>query len=136
MGTLPQVVPAFSAPSEMRCTQSPDGWSGGEETEAVAAGEFPKVPQRVFFFLGKSSCSILWLPPYKEGPHLSHSPSVQLDRGLSGSGSHMAQLSTLPSQHPQYPWVYHFILIPLPATSGNQVSHSIAQALFGSGGGH
>ena len=53
LGTLPQVVPVVSAPSELRCTQSCDGWWDGEETGAVAAGEFPKVPQRVFFFLGK-----------------------------------------------------------------------------------
>ena len=59
LGTLPPVVPVVSAPSEMRCVQSPDGWWGGEETGAVAAGEFPKVPQRVFFFLGK----ILLLSP-------------------------------------------------------------------------
>ena len=52
LGTLPWVVPVVSAPSEMRCAQSPDGWQGGEETGAVAAREFPKVPQRVFFFLG------------------------------------------------------------------------------------
>ena len=37
----------------------PQGWWGREETGAVAAGEFPKVPQRVFFFLGK----ILLLDP-------------------------------------------------------------------------
>ena len=42
-----------------RCAQSPEGWQGGEETGAVAAGEFPKVPQRVFFLLGK----ILLLSP-------------------------------------------------------------------------
>ena len=53
---------------------------GGEETGAVAAGEFPKVPPWVFFFLGKFSCSILWLPPYQEGPVLSHSPPLQLGR--------------------------------------------------------
>ena len=111
-------------------------WPGGEEAGAVAAGEFPKVPPRVFFFLGKSSCSILQLPPYKEGPVLSHSPPLQLYQGLSGSGSHMAQLSTLPSQCPRSPWVYHFILIPLPATSSNQVSHGVAPALFGRGGSH
>ena len=35
--------------------------------------------------------------PYKEGPVLSHSPPLQPDRGLSGSGPHMTQLSTLPS---------------------------------------
>ena len=49
----------------MRCAQSPHGWRGGEETGAVAAGEFPKVPQRVFFFLG----NILLLNPV--------APSVQ-----------------------------------------------------------
>ena len=32
--------------------------------------------------------------PYKEGPVLSHSPPLQLDQGLSRSGSHTAQLST------------------------------------------
>ena len=60
--------------------------------------------------------------PYKEGPILLHSPPLQLDRGLSGSGPHMAQLSTLPRQHPQSLCVYHFIRIPLPVTSSNQVS--------------
>ena len=43
----------------------------------------------------------------------------------------MAQLSTLPSQRPRSLWVYHFVFIPLPATSSNQVSHGVAQALFG-----
>ena len=135
VGTLPWVVPVVSAPSEMQCAQSPDWWRGGVETGGVAAGEFPKVPWRVFFFLGKSSCSILWLPLYKEGPVLSHSPPLQLGGGLSRSGSQMSQLSTLLSQRQWSPWVYHFILIPLPANSGNQVSHSVAPALFGRGGG-
>ena len=54
--------------------------------------------------------------PYKEEPVFSHSPLLQLDHGLSRSGPNMAQLSTLPSRCPQSPWVYHFILIPLPAT--------------------
>ena len=85
--------------------------------------------------MGKSWCSILQLPPYKEGPVLSHSPPLQLDLGLSESGPDMAQLSTLLSPCPQSPWVYHFILIPHPATSGNQVSHSVPQALFDRGGG-
>ena len=135
LGTLPRVVPVVSAPSEMRCAQSPDRWWGGEETGAVAAGEFPKVPQRVFFFLGKILLLILWLPPYKEGPDLSHSPPLQLGQGLSRSGSQAAQLSTLLGQRLRSPWVFHFVLIPLPVTSGNQVSHSVAQALFGSRGG-
>ena len=72
--------------------------------------------------------------PYKEGPVISHSPPLELDQGLSRSVSHMAQLSTFPRQCPQSPWVYHFVLIPFPATSSNQVSLSVAQALFGRGG--
>ena len=135
LGTLPQVVPVISAPSEMRCAQSSDRWRRGEETGAVAAGEFPKVPPRVFFFLGKILLLNPWLPPYKEGPVLSHSPPLQLGQGLSRSGFHTAQLSTLLSQPSRSPWVFLFVLIPLPATSGNQVSHSVAQALFGRGRG-
>ena len=58
----PRLVPVVSVPSEMRCRHSPVGvhppwmgrWPGGEKTGAVAAGEFPKVPLRVFFFWGKS----------------------------------------------------------------------------------
>ena len=60
--------------------------------------------------------------PYSEGPVLSHSPPVQLDQGLSGSGPLTAQLSTIPSQRTQSLWVYHFVLIPLPVNSSNQVS--------------
>ena len=56
--------------------------------------------------------------------------------GLSGSGPHTAQLSTLPSQRSWSPWVYHLVLIPLPETSSNQVSLGAAQALFGRGGSH
>ena len=89
---------------------------GGEDTGAAAAEEFPKVPLRVFFFLRKSSCSILPLNTRK---------------GLS---FHTAQLSTLPGKHPQPQCVYHFILIPLPTTSSTQVSLGVAQALFGRGG--
>ena len=112
------------------------GCPGGEETGAAAAGEFPKVPLRVFFFLRKSSCSILRLPPYKEGPVLSHSPLLQLDQGVSGPGSHRAQLSTLPSQCPGSLWFCHFVLNPLSTTSSKQVSHSVAQALFSRDGSH
>ena len=99
-------------------------------------GNSPKCPRGSFSFWEKSSCSILWLPPYKEGPDLSHSPPLQLGWGLCGSGSHAAKLSTFLGQPLGSPWVFHFILIPLPSTLGNQVSHSVAQALFGSGGGH
>ena len=92
------------------------------------------MPPSVFFFLRKSPCSVLPLPPYKEGPVLSLSPPLQLGQGLSGSGSHRAQLSTLPSQCPQSPCVYHFVLIPLPVTSSSQVSLGAAQAWFVRGG--
>ena len=97
-------------------------------------GNSPKCPRGSFSFGVKSSCSMLWLPLYKEGPVLSHSPPLQLGRGLSRSGSHAAQLSTLLGQRPWSPWVFHFILIPLPETLGNLISHSVAQALFGRGG--
>ena len=66
-----------------------------------------------------------------EGPVLWCSPPLQLDLGLSDSGSHRAQLSTLPRQENSSPWVYHFVLIPLPVTLSNQISLSAAQALFG-----
>ena len=52
------------------------GQPGREETRAAAAGEFPKLTLSVFFFLRKSSCSILPLHTRK---------------GLS---SHTAQLSS------------------------------------------
>ena len=78
----------------------PGGCPGGEDTGDVAPGKFPKVFLRVYFFLEKSSCSILPLPLYKEEPILSHSPPLQLDQGLSRSGPHTAQLSTLPSLAP------------------------------------
>ena len=82
--------------------------------ELLLQGNSPKCPRGSFSFWEKSSCLILWLPLYKEGPDLSHSPPLQLGRGLSRSGSHTAQLSTLLSQHLWSPWVFHFVLIPLP----------------------
>ena len=104
--------------------------------ELLLQGNSPKCPRGSFSFWEKSSCSLLWPSPYKEGPDLSHSPPLQLGRGLSGSGSHAAHLSTLLGQRLWSPWVFLFVLIPLPVTSGNWVSHSIAQALFGSRGVH
>ena len=59
LGTLPRVVPVVSAPAQMRCAQSLNRWWGREGTGAVPVGEFPKVPKRVVFFLGK----ILLLDP-------------------------------------------------------------------------
>ena len=46
------------------------GQQGREETGAAAAGEFPQVSLRVFFFLAKSSCSIL--PLHKRKGLSSH----------------------------------------------------------------
>ena len=79
------LVPVVSG-SRKVCTLPPGaedlGWLcprarlGGEETGAAAAGEFPKLPLSVFFFLRKSSCSIL---------------SLHTKKGLS---SHTAHLSS------------------------------------------
>ena len=74
--------------------------------------------------------------PFKEGPVLSHSPPLHVDWGQSRSWPDTAQLSTLPSQCPQSPWDYHFVLIPLPATSSNQLFLGAAQTLFVRGGSH
>ena len=86
----------------------------------------PNCPQvSLFFFSLFLFEKIFLLNPaftYKGGPVLSHSPPLQLDWGLSGSGPDTSQLSTLPSQCTRSPWVYHFVLIPLPATSSNQIS--------------
>ena len=75
------------------------GCPGGEETGAAAAGEFPKVPLRVFFFLRKYSCSILLLPLHKEGPVLSHSPPLQLDPDCWGQGSTWPNSQLSPGAH-------------------------------------
>ena len=112
-------MPVVSVSSEMRCRHSPVNsqcalspvgaatpWStrtlpvpaGGQverRLELLLQGNSPKCPKGLFL-LGK----ILLLPPYKERPVLSHSPPLQLDQGLSRSGSHAAQLSTLPSCPP------------------------------------
>ena len=103
--------------------------------ELLLQGNSPKCPRGFFSFWEKSSCSILWLPPYKDGPVLSHSPLLQLGRGLSGSGSHTAQLSTLFSQRPQVSLGLPLSPLPLPATSGNQVSHSFTSGLVWKGRG-
>ena len=108
------------------------GWRGDW---SCCCRRIPQTAPECLFLFEK----ILLLNPasqYKEGPVLSHSPPLQLDVGLSGSGPVTAQLSTLPSQHP---WslvsvcLPHFVIIPLPATSSNQVSLTAAQPLFGRG---
>ena len=97
--------------------------------ELLLQEDFPKCP-RVLFFLLEKILVLNPAAPYTDGPVLSHSSPLQLDWGLSGLGPHMFQFSTLPSWHPQSPCVYHFVLIPLLATSSNQISLGTAQALF------
>ena len=63
----------------------------------------PRVSLFFFFkslFLFKKFLLLNPATPYKEGPVLLNSAPLQLGPGLSGSGPHMAQLSTLPSRHP------------------------------------
>ena len=88
LGTLPRLVPVVSASSKMKCRHSlvgahrlwwvsrlpnqcacsRDGLVGGWRGDwSCCCREFPKVPLSVFFFLGKSSCSILPLPPTNKG---------------------------------------------------------------------
>ena len=86
--TLPQVLRIWAWYPPQPCESA--GQPGGEETGAAAAGEFPRVPPRVFFSLRKSSCSIL--PLHTRNGLSSHSPPLQPDQGLSGSGHHRAQL--------------------------------------------
>ena len=112
----PWPVPVVSGPSELHSPgcfrfglatpQNP--WElqvGGEETGAELQGNCPKCPRGSFSFWENPPAN----PgaPYKEGPVLSHSPPLQLDQGLSGSGPHTAQLSTLPCWCPWSPCVYH-----------------------------
>ena len=86
-------------------THSRDGRVAGWRTDrsCCCRGVPQSAPEGLFLFE-----KILLLnpaTPYKEGPVLLHSPPLQLDWRLSGSGPHMAQLSTFPSQSPQSPWV-------------------------------
>ena len=139
---MPRCILSLEPRMRAWCLPHPHGstlWRGGEEAGAAAAGQLPKLPLSVSFFslfLFENFLLLNPATPYKEGPVLSHSPPLQLARGPSRSGPHMAQLSTLPRQHPQSLCVYHFVLIPLPATSSYQVSLGAAQALFGRGGSH
>ena len=120
-----------------RCALSPSasdlGWQGwGGDWSCCCRGIPQSGPEGLSLFR-----KILLLnpaTPYKEEPVLSHSPPFWLDWGLSGSGPHTAQLSIVPSQCPRSPCVYHFVLIPLPVTSSNQVSLGAAQALSRKGG--
>ena len=135
-------MPVVSVSSEMRCRHSPVNsqcalspvgaatpWStrtlpvpaGGQverRLELLLQGNSPKCPKGLFL-LGK----ILLLPPYKERPVLSHSPPLQLDQGLSRSGSHTAQLSTLPSYPP--PGLHGFITSSLFPSLRFQATRSV-----------
>ena len=132
LGTLPRVVPVFSAPSEMRCSQSPERVVGWRADWSCCCRGIPQSAPEIFFLFGKNppagSCGSLLR---RKGLTFTQ-PTLQLGCGLSGSGFQVAPLSTLLSQFLRSPWVFHFGLIPLPATLGNQACHSVAQALFGS----
>ena len=79
----------------------------GEEARVAAAGEVPKQPPSVSFSLFLSGKFLLLKPatPYKEGPVFSHSPPLQLDQGLSGSGLVKSQLSIPPTWRTKSLWV-------------------------------
>ena len=149
LGCTLSLVPRILAPGPLRCalSQGPRVWArgllhhhGSAEWVGCWSGCCWRISQTAseclhFFFFEKF---LLLNPavPYKEQPVLSHSPPLQLDQGLSRSDAVLAQLSTLPSWYTGSLWVYHFVLIPLPVTSSNQVSLGVAQALFGRGGSH
>ena len=71
-----------------RCPPQSSGsaaWLRGEEAGSAAAGEFPKLPLSISFFslfLFEKFLLLNPAAPYSEGPVLSHSPPLQLDRGL------------------------------------------------------
>ena len=135
--TLPGASDLGSMPSTPPQEHQAAGWRGGWR---CCCKRIPQTaPKCLFFFsffLFEKFILLNPAAPYKEGPVLSHSPPLQLDLGLSESGPDMAQLSTLLSPCPQSPWVYHFVLIPLPVTSSNQVSLGAAQTMFDRGGSH
>ena len=80
------------------------------------------MPPRVFFFLRKSSCSILPLHTRKGlsscTAHLSSYTGDSLGQSPTWPNS---QLSTA-GAHSLCGFTNHFVLIPLPVTSSNQVS--------------
>ena len=100
----------------------------------AVAGELAKDPQVFLFSLFLFEKFFLLKPAtlYKEGPVLSHRPPLQLDWGLSRLGPLKAGLHSLCECSPPL-GVCYFVLIPLPATSSNQVSPGAAQTLFGKG---
>ena len=68
-----QVPPSCTLPGALDLGCGSTKRPRGEETGAATAGEFPKMPPRVFFFLRKSSCSILPLHSRKGlSSHTAH----------------------------------------------------------------
>ena len=130
--TIPGALDLGSLPPTLLQEHQVAEWKG----DCNCYCRIPQTAAECLFFTFSFEKFLLLNPAtaYKEGPVLLRSPPLQLDWGLSGSGPNTAQLSTLPSQRPQSPWVYYFVLIPLPGTSSNQVSLGVAQALLGKGG--
>ena len=84
LGLIPR-----TAPLEHRAS----GWRGDW---SCCCSRIPQsAPQGLFLF--EKILLLNTATPYKEGPVLSHSPPLQLDWGLSWSGHHTSQLSTLPN---------------------------------------
>ena len=91
-----QVTQSYTLPSAHPCRSA--GQPGAEETGAVAAGEFPKVPPSVFFFLRKSSCSLLPLHTRKglfsHTAHLSNETGDCPGPGPTWPNSQLSPVST------------------------------------------
>ena len=134
--TLPGASDVVSGPSEM-CTlpstsdvgsvpPTPPGecwvarWRGGWSCCRSIPQTAPEYLSFFFFTFSEKFLLLNPATPYKEGPVLSHSPPLQLDRGLSVSGPNTAQLSTLPS------WE-HMVSVGLPLHSYSRAPRDLKQ---------
>ena len=112
--TVPQVLRIWAPypPQPRRSARQ----SGGEETGAAAAGESPQMPPRVFFFWGKSSCSIMLLHTRKGlSSRTAHLSCLTRDCLRQGPTPPNSQFSPAAAQGL---WssvcLPHFVLTPLP----------------------
>ena len=109
------------------------GWPGERSLELLLHGNSQKFPGGSFSF-GK----ILLLNPAAPLVQGRACPLAQPTSparpGTVWVRAPQGPTLNSPQPAPRSPWVYQFILIPLPMTSSNQVSHSAGQALFGRGG--
>ena len=153
-GHTPWLVPVVSVSSKKRCGQSQvnahslwcmrtlpslcahcqEGWVAGWRGDwSCCYRGIPKVPPRVFFFLGKSSCKS-WGSIQGRACPLTQPTSPARLGTVHVRAPHAPTLNS-PLLVPMVSLCLpHLVLIPLPATSSNQVSLSAAQTLFGRGG--